>query len=114
MDQLLMPVTLIIKMTMKISITTGRKRYDAQHYALREMFCTQMSMIHPGRTICRGGLEIIGDITDNPHMKGGCRMSAGKGTCRFLQRGLEEAPYFDTYAKKMVEIRKSAVISIML
>ena len=32
-------------------------------------FCTQMSMILAGGLSVEEGLEIIGDDTDNPHMK---------------------------------------------
>ena len=35
-------------------------------------FCTQMSMILAGGLSVEEGLEIIGDDTDNPHMKEVC------------------------------------------
>ena len=77
------------------------------HTTLRseEMFdlCTQMSMILAGGLSVEEGLEIIGDDTENPHMKEAAGCLLGKGHV-VGSAALEEAPYFDTYAKKMVEI----------
>lgn len=68
-------------------------------------FCTQISMILAGGLSVEEGLEIIGDDTDNPHMKeaAGCLLEQVHVVGSF-SAALEEAPYFDTYAKKMVAI----------
>lgn len=68
-------------------------------------FCTQMSMILAGGLSVEEGLEIIGDDTDNPHMKEAAACLLEKvHVIGSFSAALEEAPYFDTYAKKMVEI----------
>lgn len=68
-------------------------------------FCTQMSMILAGGLSVEEGLEIIGEDTANPHMKqaAGQLLEAIRISGSFSS-ALEEAPFFDTYAKKMVEI----------
>ena len=68
-------------------------------------FCTQMSMILAGGLSVEEGLEILGDDTDNPHMKEAAACLLEKvHVIGSFSAALEEAPYFDTYAKKMVEI----------
>ena len=56
-------------------------------------FCTQMSMILAGGLSVEEGLEIIGDDTENPHMKeaAGCLLVK---VHRFLQRGAGRGSVF--------------------
>lgn len=68
-------------------------------------FCTQMSMILAGGMSIEEVLEIISEDTANPHMKEACSKLLEKlPQCGSFHSALKGEPYFDTYAKKMVEI----------